>query len=166
MSKTKTKEAKTSNSKIEKQLARLLERSEADLSAADEQLKEIYKQYNIDPGLVMDPHVLAIVGAHINKTAELKIKSASEKAKLAELLHKMVLEAKQVDIAAQLAAEHMANRGDANEDLWNGQTPGNQDDDPAMTDEEQKLDDEYLQLVTDEEDGETAIVEDGAKGTN
>ena len=149
---TKKNQDKANNAlaKAEKQLGKLLEQSEKDLDAVDVQLQEIYRQYNIDPELTIDPHIMAVIGAHINKTAELKIKSAGEKAKLAELLHKIILEARQIEIAEKLAKEHLQQRMDDNEKLWEEQPAKRENAPPDTVDE----DPEYVQLVSEGEEEE------------
>ncbi len=101
-------------------LLELILKSDEDLKQADETIEQVYKQYNIQEGEEdrLGPEIIAIIGGHINKTAELKLKLASERAKLADLLHKVASEEQQLDIAEAIAKSQMGGEMDENEGLW------------------------------------------------
>ena len=82
----------------------LIKQCDEGMKDIDERLSEIYKQYDVPTIDVAD---MAIVGQHVNKTAELKIKAVGEKAKLAELLHKMTSADAELEIAKMMALQQI-----------------------------------------------------------
>jgi len=109
-------------------LRNLVTGCEKDLRDAEEQLSDIYSQYGIADAHQLDAPTLAIIGGHINKTAELRIKVVGEKVKVADLVHKIIMEHEELGVAHMLAQQKMSEKQpeDIEEELY--ETTRNSDD--------------------------------------
>jgi hypothetical protein len=133
---------------LQEQLIKLVGECEQDLCKADEQLKEIYKQYDIDVDGLKEAETLAILGGHINKTAELRLKAVGEKVKLVDLLHRISSEMQQMDIAEAMAKAQME---EDSEEVYYEHTD---DDDQKIADESTNtfIQNQYDEMLKEKED--------------
>jgi len=133
-------------------ITKLLQSCDDDLSNANEKLEEIYVQYKVDE--LQDPHIMSVIAGHINKTAELKIKSASEKVKIIDILHKMSTELMEIEVIKQQQAKVHTSHEDDVDNVYEEFRQDN--DDPDLTQEEEDETGDYYDLVNngneDEED--------------